>query len=149
MNDLIVPVNNEAMSRALLAVVGETNSQAVVQAYQAIDSAMVFGYQKGLAEGDAMRKAAAEEYVAAIARAEYTAGETLADSVEAELDETFKNGYDEGYDEGYDASINDLAQATYDDGYIDGVQDARVWPRYADEQLERLCEGDAWSGSRG
>jgi hypothetical protein len=58
-------------------------------------------------------------------------------------------GRADGFKAGYGSYCADLTksyefsgQASYDDGYVDGVADARGWPQYADEQLARLCEAD-------
>lgn len=120
MKDLIIPVNNEAHSRALVEVVGEETALLVIKAYKAIDSAMAFGYQRGLKDGaDAQAK---ED----------------ADDVQA----VFGNGYDAGF---ADAEQSD--QASYDDGYVAGVSDARVRPSDADREVARLCQYDEFDDS--
>jgi hypothetical protein len=161
MKDFIIPVNNEAHSRALVAVVGEETAALVLKAYQAIDSAMVFAYERSQAEEAEKRKVLAEEYVAALQRSE-----------DRDTKDAFKQGYDTGYkaaedagaleayhraeyDDGYTDGVSDFriwgnstpegvsnAQAQYDDGYVDGVSDARACPADADREVARLCSED-------
>jgi hypothetical protein len=111
-------VNSEALSRALVAVVGEQTATAVTQAYQAIDAAMNYGFQQGLAKGEEQRKQAAEEYVAALGRAE-----------------------NEGFNAGADGK-QDAEQVAFDDGYIEGATDARTRPEEADDYIAYLCSLD-------
>jgi hypothetical protein len=118
MNENIIPVNSEALSRALVAVVGEQTATAVTQAYQAIDAAMNYGFQQGLAKGEEQRKQAAEEYVAALGRAE-----------------------NEGFNAGADGK-QDAEQVAFDDGYIEGATDARTRPEEADDYIAYLCSLD-------
>lgn len=129
MKDLIIPVNNEALSRALIAVVGEENTKMVVEAYKLTDQAMVFGYEKSQNEEAEARKKMAEDYVAALQRAERR---------------DTKSSFDDGFEEGAAFARGSEDQSAYDDGYVDGVADARAWPKYADEQLERLCSADEY-----
>jgi uncharacterized protein with von Willebrand factor type A (vWA) domain len=119
MKEFIIPVNNEAHSRALEAVVGPETAQAILRAYKAIDSAMVFGYERGLKE-------AAEA--------------ALVNDVEDR--EPFEAGYDAGY---ADAEVNDRNRALdYDDGYVAGVSDARLYPADADREVARLCSEEEY-----
>jgi flagellar biosynthesis/type III secretory pathway protein FliH len=82
--EFIIPVNNEAHSRALETIVGPETAQLVLKAYKAIDSAMVFGYERGTRD-------------------------TLASTAEeaAESREKFSEGYDAGYSEGYVDGVQD------------------------------------------
>lgn len=86
----IVSVNNDALSRAMIAVVGEEQAALITKAYEVIDLAMAEGFREG------MKSAQAE---AADLNAEAAAKE-------------WGNGYDEGY--------------------LDGVGDARARPQLAD-----------------
>jgi hypothetical protein len=132
MKDLIIPVNNEAHSRALVAVVGEETAALVLKAYQAIDSAMVFGYERSQAEEAEKRKVLAEEYVAALQRSE-----------DRDTKDAFNNGYNAGFVDGSE-DLSNQERAAYDDGYVDGVSDARVFPAYADERVAELCSEDGF-----
>jgi hypothetical protein len=125
MNENIIPVNSEALSRALVAVVGEQTATAVTQAYQAIDAAMNYGFQQGLAKGDEQRKQAAEEYVAALDRANVMVNH-----------DSWELGYRKGLDDATDA------QEAFDDGYIEGATDARTRPEEADDYISYLCSLD-------
>jgi hypothetical protein len=118
--EFIIPVNNEAHSRALETIVGPETAQLVLKAYKAIDSAMVFGYERGTRD-------------------------TLASTAEeaAESREKFSEGYDAGYSEAYTTYYSN----NYDDGYVDGVQDARLCPDLADEEVARLCGDDEFDES--
>jgi hypothetical protein len=168
MKDLIVPVNNEALSRVLLAIVGPDTTKTIVEAYKHIDAAMLFGYERGIAAGDAMRKAAAEEYVSLLGRMDANASVAFNEGYEDGAAEAIKNlkeltdeeaekhyeagtiaGRADGFKAGYDAGCLEAStlhahnnQSWYDDGYVDGVADARGCPQYADEQIARLCEQD-------
>lgn len=103
MKDLIIPVNNEAMSKALVGIVGEEKAKEVVAAYKAIDEAMCAGYQKGLAEGEELRAAAAKEYVEALGRANERKAEE----------------HQEAYDDGYMDGVQDARMAPEEaDDYI-------------------------------
>lgn len=127
MKDLIIPVNNEALSRALLMVVGEQNTKVIVEAYRLIDAAMVFGYEKSQNEEADKRKTQAEEYVSALERADKRVASG-----------SFNEGYDAGYKDANEACTE------YDDGYVDGVADARAFPQFADEQVALLCAGEEY-----
>jgi hypothetical protein len=126
MKDFIIPVNNEALSRALVAVAGEDTAKLIVQAYQAIDQAMVFGYERGLA---AAALASKEEKDAA-----------MSGSYDAGYDTGLRDGHEEMEQRGFDA--ND--QEAYEDGYVAGVSDARARPQVADEEMERLCAAEGF-----
>lgn len=165
MKDLIIPVNNEAHSRALEALFGPEKSQEFLKAYQAIDKAMVFGYERGLK--DAVDAATIEPKAQMNAQEEgsecsFKAQVVPQNAVEALEKEAFSNGYDigkhegrmEGFKAGYmDAEAayrsEDLVQAaqnmedSYNDGYVDGVSDARVSPSEADRIVAELCSEDA------
>lgn len=134
MKDLIIPVNNEALARALIAVAGEEQTKLIVTAYGLIDQAMVFGYEKSQAEEADKRKKMAEDYVAALERSRG-------------FDEApvFKAGYDAGFSDA-DIDVGEQHRAdqqeSYDDGYVDGVADARAFPDFADDQVSLLCAAD-------
>jgi len=132
MKDLIIPANAEALSRAQIAIVGEDTTRLIMEAYKLIDSAMVFGYQKSQEDEAEGRKKLAEEYIAA--QQAYEARDTS---------QAFRHGYDEGFEQaGGGEDIPAAQQESYDDGYVDGVSDARAFPRFADDQVALLCAGD-------
>jgi hypothetical protein len=130
MKDLITPVNNEALVRAVTAVVGVDAMKLIKTAYEAIDAAMAFGYAKGVEDG----KVAAEEANS------YAVG--------------FKDGYEDGFNASEDLNVDvetkafqrgwKAADGDYDDGYCDGVADARSHPEYADATIAALCDEDAY-----
>lgn len=103
----LIPVNAEALKRAMEAVSGPEVATLTLNAYKAIDAAMHFGFQAGLLD----------------ARAEATRARFDAEDAAAR-EEAVK------------------LQESYDNGYCDGVQDARVDPKEADEYLEYLCSLD-------
>lgn len=164
MKDLIIPVNNEAHSRALEALFGPEKSQEFLKAYQAIDSAMVFGYERGLKDAVdtyTIEPAAQLNATAEGAEGIFKAQVVPQNAVEALEKEAFSNGYDigkhegrmEGFKAGYmDAEAayrsEDLVQAaqnmedSYNDGYVDGVSDARMMPAEADRVVAELCVED-------
>lgn len=126
MKDLIIPVNNEALSRALVAVAGETMTKTIVDAYKEIDSAMVFGYERGVAEAKVAKDAAYEE------------GRRQSN------EDAWEAGYAKGFDDGEDvAGLSEAEEENvYNDGYVDGVSDARMWPSFADQRVAELCGSD-------
>lgn len=130
MKDLIIPVNNEAHSRALTALFGPEKAQEFLKAYQAIDSAMAFGYERATADAAEASKKQAEEYVEALQRSE-----------DRDHKEAFKQGYDAGFNDGADGR-QDVEKSAYDYGYVDGVSDARMSPSDADRIVEELCSAD-------
>jgi hypothetical protein len=132
MNEFITPVNNEALSRVLVALGGEEHAQAVVKAYKVVDEAMAFGYARSQEEEAEKRKVMTEEYVAALQRSE-----------DRDTKEAWEAGYSAGYEEG---CRNETA--TYGDGYIDGVSDARTWPAEADRRVAELCSDEAYDDQR-
>jgi hypothetical protein len=149
MKDLIIPCNVEAHSRALVAIVGEENAQLILKAYKAIDSAMVFGYERGLAEApkgsqvDPSELETQNKFMFEQSYAEgYKDGMEAAEGYDANLsDQVFKNGYKAGYDDAR-CEYHCDDQLSYDDGYVAGVSDARVCPADADREVARLCEAD-------
>lgn len=140
MKALIIPVNNEAHSRALEALFGPEKSQEFLKAYQAIDKAMLFGYERGCKETlQNLHEMTAEE-----AEPHYEAG-TIAGRAA---------GYTAGYlaaEEAYHQQAqNDTAKNlndSYNDGYVDGVSDARVMPEEADRVVAGLCGEDDFEDS--
>lgn len=98
MQDQIIPVNNEAMQRALTAVVGPDASRLVGEAYKAIDAAMAFGYTKGNEEG----------FKAGYQRAEMDG--------KAQATEVAKRVSDDAYDDGY---VDGVADARAHPEYAD------------------------------
>lgn len=162
MKDLIIPVNNEAHSRALAALFSPEKAQEFLKAYQAIDSAMAFGYERATADAAEASKKQAEEYVEALQRSEdrdhKEAFQNGWDACYSEAnDASFAEGHNYGYDAGHHDGITSAAhaydngfvegyvgfeQASYDDGYIDGGSDARVSPSEADRIVAELCSAD-------
>jgi hypothetical protein len=134
--EFIIPVNNEAHSRALETIVGPETAQLVLKAYKAIDSAMVFGYERGTRDTLA---STAEE--AAESREKFSEGFDAGYSEGFTADEGYTDGHSDGYTAGFSGSSN------YDDGYVDGVQDARLCPDLADEEVARLCGDDEFDES--
>lgn len=127
MNLNIIPVNSEALSRAFAAVLQPEQATLVQKAYQAIDAAMAYGYEQSQTVEAEKRRVMSEEYVAALGRSEDRDGK-----------EAFDNGYKAGYVEGHGD------RPDYDDGYVDGVSDARAMPAYADEKVAELCRDDSY-----
>jgi hypothetical protein len=133
--DLIIPVNKEALSMALVEVVGEEQAKVICQAYKALDAAMVMGYQRGLADADAAFKAGFDK----------GAAETLTnlrELTDEEKEENFNAGQIVGNDIGFNRGYAASEDAAYDDGYVDGVCDARSAPEYADERVSELCSDE-------
>lgn len=116
MQQFIVPVNNEALARAVNGVFGDGAAEAVFKAYKTIDEAMVFGFQAG--RMDEATKVLAER-------------EKENEELARTLDIVTKSHEEE-------------TQQAFDDGYIGGVTDARVDPEEADAYIEFLMQDDSY-----
>lgn len=151
MKEFIIPVNNEAHSRALKAIVGDDTAQLVLKAYQAIDSAMVFGYERGLSDAAAASNKQATE-----------AATDISSEREAQDKFLYSTARAAGFDAGYEAAednwrnsdhgmqVQDTQlQGSYDDGYVDGVKDAREDPEEADDYIGFLTDADGFDMTEG
>ena len=77
--------------------------------FDLIEAAMRHGYELGLQKG--------------------------LENLEAACDASFDSGFEHGAHEGaggFEGERNPSEAASYDDGYLQGVQDARAWPAGAD-----------------
>jgi hypothetical protein len=137
MQQYIVPINNEALSRAIKALHGEPALQAIYQAYAAIDEAMKFGWEAGRL--DEATKVLAERATETQLRQE---AEPKVPSFTPE-EQAKAQSYGYGYDDGYDAA-SATNQDSFDDGYCEGVDDARRDPEAADEYIDFLVNGDEY-----
>jgi hypothetical protein len=157
--EFIIPVNNEAHSRALETIVGPETAQLILKVYKAIDSAMVFGCERGTRdtlastaeEAAESREKFSEGYDAGYSEA-YTTyySNNYDDGYEAGFEKGTCGGYTDGHSDGYTAGFSDASidgSSNYDDGYVDGVQDARLCPDLADEEVARLCGDDEFDES--
>lgn len=118
----LIPVNGEALKRAMEAVSGPEVATLTLKAYAAIDQAMHYGFLRG--EAGYNTKTAAD--------------------LKTALDHA-ASAYNEGFSEGVNAGRNEGAaehQESYDNGYMDGVEDARVDPEEADDYIAYLCSLD-------
>lgn len=97
MNENIIPVNNEALGRALTAVVGADTAAVIVKAYQEIDKAMADGHMAGFKEG----YKAAEEASQNRADDAFERGRRQGD------EDQWEGGYNQGHTEGYEQGFND------------------------------------------
>jgi hypothetical protein len=158
--EFIIPVNNEAHSRALETIVGPETAQLVLKAYKAIDSAMVFGYERGTRdtlastaeEAAESREKFSEGYDAGYSKALTAHSSSYDAGYEAGFEKGTCEGYTDGHSDGYDAGYSEAYTTYYnnnyyDDGYVDGVQDARLCPDLADEEVARLCGDDEFDES--
>jgi hypothetical protein len=139
MQNFIIPVNNEALSRALVAVAGEETAALICKAYKVIDEAMQFGHAQGTAEAEGRAKVQAEDI--AMKQASVFTPE------EGSERKSYGIGWDDGYEEGFadgtkDARSTYVDQESFDEGYAEGVHDARVRPEVADEYLAGLVDAD-------
>jgi hypothetical protein len=108
-------VNVEAMYRATTLLFGDQASMILAKLADVIDKAMVDGYELGLQEGRA--------------------------GLEAACDASFDAGWQFGEAEGaLEAAAGDEEEQAeaYDDGYLQGVQDARANPTLADETVQEI-----------
>lgn len=124
MQKFIVPTNSEALYRALVVVSGEEGAQLSLKVYQALDKAMAFAYGEGFNDASADK--------------------------EAEMSRVCTNGYDTGVmDASADhAELNeDQLQFEFDEGYLEGVHDARVDPAEADRYVALLVAQDDFDES--
>lgn len=172
MQDLIIPVNNEALSRAFAAVLTPEQATLVGQAYTAIDKAMRYGFEKGIAVAAERAKiietvAEANEPVVDLgvtgavntvqaAREAYDEGfnagaaetlQNLRNMTAEEEQKHYEAGWITGRAEGYEAGFKNgykAADGEYDDGYVDGVSDARSHPEFADDEVAALCDTEVY-----
>jgi hypothetical protein len=126
MKQFIVPANGEALQRAIKALLGQEVLQQVNSVYVAIDEAMNFAWNEAVKVTEAAHKEATED----------TASEN-----EAQMAFVFDLGKDQGVRETLER-ITESEQEAFDDGYVDGVQDARSQPDVADDYIEYLIELD-------
>jgi flagellar biosynthesis/type III secretory pathway protein FliH len=101
-------VNVEAMYRAIGLMFGDQAAMILAKLADVIDKAMVDGYEQGLMDGQ--------------------------EKFEAACDASFDNGFENGAAE---AGTNDITEA-YDDGYMEGVRDARANPGLADTIVQDI-----------
>jgi hypothetical protein len=134
MKDLIIPVNNEALSRAMVSIVGDQATAMILNAYKVIDAAMVFGYERGAVSAERFEQGKIQGDLLGYARG-YDEGHRQRQEDEWEA------GYAKGLDDGNGRTEED-DQSAYDDGYVDGVSDCRMWPSFADQNVDRLCAQD-------
>lgn len=72
--------------------------------------------------------------------------DAINEAMTSAYDQGYEDGNTEGYNEGFDAGDDqseldeDQLQAEWDDGYLAGVQDARVDPAEADRHIRYLNE---------
>lgn len=145
MQDLIIPVNNEALARAMTAVVGDETAALITKAYQQIDGAMWFGYQRGLKDaGETAEKAAEETKSDDGIQSELLYRQAKLEGFEEGCRQRAEDEWEAGYARGFDdgEEVTGLDETDYDSGYVDGVSDARVWPAVADAQVARICQAD-------
>lgn len=120
MKDLIVPVNNEALSRAMIACVGEQAAKLITLSYQEIDKARAFGYERGVKE---TTEAQAAAHAAAL-----------------------ENEYNDGYVDGVSDARSDPAKADAQiaalldiDNFDDELEFDELEPK-----LNAHDEGESW-----
>lgn len=107
-------MNITALERAVALLAGPEASSVIAKTYQALESAMHDAYNEGFKHG--------EDFT----RDEATQG------VEKRLDEAFDEGFEQG------VAFADLDTPTFNDGYLDGVEDAFRNPRFAEEEVQRI-----------
>jgi hypothetical protein len=153
MQQYIIPVNNEALSRAINGLYGDNAAEAVGKAYGVIDGAMQLAFEAGrLEEATKVLAERAEEAVKINADIEtarqhgFMAGH--AHSEDYDTKEAFSDGYDAGFADGEEFMKTHDAkrelQDSFDDGYLEGVHDARVNPEEADDYVTYLCNTDQY-----
>jgi hypothetical protein len=105
---MLQEVNVEALGRAAEALVGPQATAAIFAVYKLIDQAMFDGYTLGRIDAER--------------------------NVEERLDAAFDNGFEEGFAEGYFTTEESIS-SKWDEGYLEGVGDARARPAIADETV--------------
>lgn len=105
-------VNTRALVKASEALVGPQVTGGILRLYQIIDQSMRDGYDLG--------KLDAEK------------------NVEERIDRAFDNGFSNGYENGQAHGDPEREGRSYDEGYLDGVGDARARPALADTNVTEI-----------
>lgn len=108
-------VNTLALVRASEAIVGPQVTAGIGQLYRIIDQAMKDGYELGTID----------------------AQQGVEERLDAAFDAGFDSGHAFGYSDGYLEASGPEGRA-YDEGYLDGVQDARARPAVADDNVQDI-----------
>ena len=122
MKQFIVPANGEALLRAAKALFGDEGVQALQKLYGAVDEAMSFTWDAATAAANAEAKSTAED---------------VASENEAQMAFLFNEGVSEGK-----LVSEEALQESFDEGYVEGVDDARSDPEEADSYIAYLIELD-------
>jgi hypothetical protein len=107
------------MFRATALMFGDQAAMILAKLADTIDQAQQAAYELGLQKGQ--------------------------ENLEAACDASFDNGYSAGYDQGQgeaelqaNVDISESGSEAYDNGYLQGVQDARAMPGLADENAQDI-----------
>jgi hypothetical protein len=114
-------INTDALSRVLTAIHGEEATAAIGAVYKITADAMQAAFNMGRTVGTEEAQAMAQ--LDAEAR------------IEERLDNTFDNGFAEGKAQAEDGD--------YNEGYMDGVRDARATPSLADNNVQSIINEGA------
>jgi hypothetical protein len=118
-------VNVDAMYRATTLLFGDQAALILAKLADTIDRAQQDAFAAGLAEGQ----------------------ENLHVAADAAFDAGYAEGYAWGSAEGVMQAIDEGdavdSEALYDDGYLDGVRDARANPALADETVQDIINDRA------
>jgi hypothetical protein len=106
-------VNVDAMFRATALMFGDQAAMILAKLADTIDQAQQAAYELGVLKGQ--------------------------ENLEAACDASFDNGFENGAAE---AGTNDITEA-YDDGYMEGVRDARANPGLADTIVQDIINDRA------
>jgi hypothetical protein len=115
MDTLNQTVNGKALNDAINLMFGPELTAVVGKLYFALDASMKAGYELGLQKGQ--------------------------ENLEAACDASFDTGHTEGYGQGRgeaEVDITEIGSEAYDNGYLQGVSDARVNPALADEVVQDI-----------
>ena len=107
---MLQTVNVTALEKAAVAIVGTQAFAVITSLYQMLDQAIKDGYELGRIDAE--------------------------QNVEERLDAAFDNGFEQGSEFLADAEANE--QQAYDEGYLEGVSDARARPDVADDTVAAI-----------
>lgn len=102
-------VNVAALQTAAEALVGPQVTNGIMQLYQFIDRAMKDGYELGMLDAEK--------------------------NIEDRISAAFDNGFEHGYADAQDNSEEVVCARSWDEGYLEGVGDARARPVIADSTV--------------
>lgn len=128
---LFQTMNSDALHRAALLMLGTEGADALAKSYQAFAHAMQAAYNEGRLDGVQSEN----------------------DRAEGLIDEAFDEGFEQGskftqleLQASFEVAEADAVQSideSFDDGYLEGVADARRIPVFADDRVQAILNDRA------